>query len=232
MRNGLLCAALAAAIMIGARSASAQLLYGMETGTPANPDGFGPNGGGVTVSQNAVFGVTQGLNSMQVSVVTGATFVGALTTTIAPPLDSPPIPTQSIFVDYTLLTAYPGSFALMGVTMFGSNAPLGQFGLQAQFADFEHLEGKAAGTYTAQLDLTSATNPLDFTPNQSYNQIFTGGIPAANQLNPSGFQLFFNKDSTAPLLVYIDNVRIAPEPTSLFGGCAALAGLALRRRQR
>jgi hypothetical protein len=216
--------------MVGARSASAQLLYGMETGTPTNPDGFGPNGGGITVAQS-VIGVTQGSFSMQASVVTGATFVGALTTNVAPTLANPPLATQSILVDYTLLAPYTGSFALMGVTMFGFNAPLGQFGLQAQFADFEHLDGKAAGTYTAQLDLTSATNPLDFSTNQSYNQIFTAGSPGPNQLNPAGFQLFFNKDNSAPLLVYIDNIRITPEPGSLACACAALGGLTLKRRR-
>src|SRR5436190_9159006 len=144
MRYGLLCAVFTVAMMIGAGAASAQLLYSMETGLPTNPDGFGPNGGGVTVSQSLI-GATESLHSMQVSVVGGATFVGALTTNVAPGL-TPPLPVQSILVDYTLAAPYTGSFALMGVTMFGSNAGIGQFGLQAQFADFEHLEGKAAGT--------------------------------------------------------------------------------------
>ena len=42
--------------------------------------------------------------------------------------------------DLALQTAFPGGFAVMGVTIFGSNAPLGQFGLQAQFADIEAVE--------------------------------------------------------------------------------------------
>ena len=60
MRYGLLCAVFTVALMIGARAAIAQLLYSMETGLPTNPDGFGPNGGGVTVSQSLI-GATQGL---------------------------------------------------------------------------------------------------------------------------------------------------------------------------
>src|SRR5215212_10523065 len=50
---------------------------------PVNPDGFGPNGGGVTISQDTI-GATDLLHSMKMSVVTGATFVGALTTAVNP----------------------------------------------------------------------------------------------------------------------------------------------------
>src|SRR5205814_1470230 len=142
------------------------------------------------------------------------------------------LPVQSILFDYTLPTTFTGGFAVAGVTVFGFNAPLSQFGLQAQFSDIEHLEGKAPGTYTAQIDLVGATNPLDFTPGQSFNQIFTDNVaPAANQLTPAGFQIFFNKSSDQPLTVYIDNVRLAvPEPASI-GTLAVAAGLMLARRR-
>jgi len=56
---------------------------------PVNPDGFGPNGGGITVTQDT-FGATDLLHSMKTSVVTGATFVGALTTAVNPLINNPP----------------------------------------------------------------------------------------------------------------------------------------------
>src|ERR1700723_133227 len=102
MRYSLLCGATAVALALSATSARAQaLLYGMETGTAANPDGFGPNGGGVSVSQNSTIGVTQGSDSMKVSVVGGATFVGALTGNVAPAL-APPISPEEVDFDYTI----------------------------------------------------------------------------------------------------------------------------------
>src|SRR5437016_4726178 len=199
-----------AAILLCAGAAHAQLIYGFETGTATSPDGFGPNGGGVTIAQSPVVGATQGTNSMSVSIVPGATFVGALTTNLPANL-TPPLANQSILFDYTITAPFTGAFSLVGVTMFGSNAAIGQFGLQAQFADIEHLEGKAPGTYTGQIDLTSATNPLTFATNQSYNQIFQAS-PDANHIAPSGFEFFFNKSADAAQLVFIDNVRFVPEP--------------------
>ena len=53
MKFAWLGAAALAAATLGATSAQVQtLLYGMETGTATSPDGFGPNGGGITVSQD------------------------------------------------------------------------------------------------------------------------------------------------------------------------------------
>jgi hypothetical protein len=216
-----------ALVLLCTGTAGAQLIYGMEGGTVTNPDGFGPNGGGITIAQDVV-GVTEGLHSMNVAILPGATFVGALTTNLPANL-TPPLGNQSILFDYTIVTPFTGAFSVVGVTMFGSNASIGQFGLQAQFADIEHLDGKAPGTYTGQIDLTNATNPLTFATNQSYNDIFQAS-PDANHIAPSGFELFFNKSNDAAQQVYIDNVRFAPEPASL--SVLALGGLALIRRRR
>jgi len=147
------------AILFCAGTVRAQLIYSFES--PAvNPDGFGPNGGGVTISQDTI-GATVGTNSMKASVVTGATFVGALSTNVPAALNNPPgVP--GILFDMTIgpNDAFAGAFDVIGITIFGSNAPLSQFGLQAQFSPLIHVEGKAPGTYLNQfIPLTGATNP-------------------------------------------------------------------------
>jgi hypothetical protein len=206
-----------------------------------NPDGFGPNGGGITVSQDTI-GATDLLHSLKVDVVTGATFVGALTGVVHPSIGDPP-GVDHIFFDLTIAAGqqFTGGFALVGVTIFGASqpGPGQQFGLQAQFADFEHIDGKTAGTYNdIRIDLLSATHPLTFAPNQTFNDIFGTVGSGPNDLIPTGFQFFFNKSNDAPLTVYIDNVRVfstaaVPEPAtfSLLGfGAVMIGGLVRRRR--
>jgi hypothetical protein len=202
------------------------LVYSYETGI----DGFAANGGGITVSQDTI-GATDGTHSMKVAVVGGATFVGALTTFLPPAIGDPP-GIDYILFDMTIPQQFTGAFALVGVTMFGFTQPDypggQQYGLQAQFADFEHIGGKAAGTYSnIRIDLTSATHGLTFAPNQSFDQIFGTAGSGPDDLLPSGFQLFFNKSNDEPLVVYIDNVRVGlvPEPGSLVLFATALVGL-------
>jgi hypothetical protein len=222
------CVAAFAALTLGLAAASAQTLYSFES--PAvNPDGFGPNGGGVTITQDTI-GATDLTHSMKVSVVTGATFVGALTGVVNPLIGDPP-GLNSLVFDMTLDQPFAGGFALVGVTIFGASqpGPGQQFGLQAQFADFEHIGGKAPGTYTVQIDLTSATHPLTFAANQSFNDIFGTVGSGPDDIIPTGFQLFFNKSNDAPLTAYIDNIRIVPEPATALALSAA--GLFLRRRR-
>jgi hypothetical protein len=214
MKKTLLCLIAGAMIAFTSSSAYAALAYSFEGGSP--PDGFGPNGGGVTVSQDTI-GATEGVNSLKASVVAGATFVGALTGNVAPPIGNPP-GVKSILFDLTIPAGgeFTGGFAVIGVTIFGASQPDypgGQlFGLQAQFADFEHIGGKAAGTYPVQIDLASATNQTDFSTG-SFNDIFGGFGDGVNVQIPTGFQFFINKSNDAPVTIYIDNVRtVVPEP--------------------
>lgn len=236
MRQGLLWIAAIAIAFSAANKANAQLAYSFETGLPASPDGFGPNGGG-TYTQD-VIGTTQGSHSLKVDLGANDTFVGALTSTITPAPGG-----ASIFdppgVDYILfdLTIAPGQefpagagFAVMGVTVFGCTQG-GACGNQAQFSDIEHIDGKAAGLYSdVRIDLNSAANYL---PGQSFNQIF-GASGSGSPLIPTHFQFFFNK-SAVPLTFYIDNVRVGiiPEPATfgLLGmGAMVLSAFGLRRR--
>src|SRR6218665_2107187 len=107
----------AAAIACNGNAAHAALAYSFEGST----DGFGPNGGGVTVTGDTI-GATDGTGSLKVAVVNGATFVGALSGTVAAPINDPPGVT-SIYFDVTLPAAYAGAFADIGVTIFGASQP-------------------------------------------------------------------------------------------------------------
>ncbi|HTM56575.1 MAG TPA: PEP-CTERM sorting domain-containing protein [Pirellulales bacterium] len=114
--------------------------------------------------------------------------------------------------------------------VFGMTQPDYENGLlfdKAQFTDEEHVDGKAAGTYhDVRIDLTTGTNPLTFNI-ESFNQIFGTLDSDPNDMIPTGFELYFNKSQDAPLVVYIDNVRVGlvPEPASLVLSATALAGL-------
>ena len=119
MRRALLSIAAVALMLSNAGMARAIVLYSFEA-PPVNPDGFGPNGGGVTVSQDVV-GVTDGLSSLKVSVVQGATFVGALSGIVHPAVGDPP-GIDKVYVDLTVAPGqeFPGNFAVVGVTIFGA----------------------------------------------------------------------------------------------------------------
>jgi hypothetical protein len=222
------------AIFVCTSTVRAQLVYSFEGGL----QGFAANGGGTTITADTV-GATQGTGSLKASVVAGATFVGALTSTVPSAIGDPPGVNHVLF-DMTIAPGqeFTGAFANIGVTVFGATqpGPGQQFGLPVQFADFEPIGGKTAGTYNnIRIDLSSATHPSTFATGQTFNQIFGPNPGAPNDIIPTGFQFFLNKSNDQPLTVYIDNVRVVaiPEPaTWMLVSMCALAGSARGRRRR
>src|SRR4051794_29693835 len=63
--------------------------------------GFHPNGLGTTITQDTI-GATQGTHSMKVSIVGGATFVGALTPTLDPSIFGDPPGLDHVHFDMTI----------------------------------------------------------------------------------------------------------------------------------
>lgn len=233
MRNGLVCVALAAAMLCfaGAARAVDVLAYTYEIVTPAGPDGF--FGLGATVTQDTI-GATHLQHSMKYDVGAGG-FVGARTETVIPPELNDPPGVDYVLFDMNIPAAYGGTFADIGITVFGHalNAVGGaQFGHQVQFADTESIAALGPGQHNnLQINLNQSVGP--YRPGESFNQIFG---PNPNDLTvASAFQFFISKNSANPVTVYIDNVRLGltiPEPATLGLLClGAVVGVCMRRRR-
>jgi hypothetical protein len=226
-----LAAAITLACSVSAAQAAGTLAYSFETGT----DGFGPNLGGA-FTQDTTTGATEGASSLKAVVPTGSTFVGALTSNLHPSIGDPPGLSHVLF-DMTITEPFAGSFAVVGVTVFGCTQGGASCGNQAQFADFEHIGGKSPGTYTdIRIDLDSSldAHPITFQSGLSFDEMYGPNPGAPFDIIPTGFQLYFNKSNDAPLTVYIDNIRtVVPEPTtsSMFG-LGVLAFVTVVRRHR
>jgi len=236
MRNGLVCIVAAYAVMCSASASRAleTLAYTYEALVPPSngPDGF--FGLGATVTQDTI-GATHLLHSMKYDVGVGG-FVGARTETVIPPQLNDPPGVDYVLFDMFVPSAYTGTFADIGVTVFGHqlNASPQVFGQQVQFADTEPIAGKAPGQYlNLRIDLNQSVGP--YRPGESFNQIFG---PNPNDLTvASAFQFFISKNVINPVTVYIDNVRLGsnvPEPTTfaLFGLASIVLSMCVRRRVR
>jgi hypothetical protein len=232
MRNLLLSVMAVAMTVWSAGSVHAQTpAYSFELPLPAGPDGF--FGLGATVTQEPTIGVTHLENSMKYD-VGPAGFVGARTETVIPPALNDPPGVSHVLFDITIIDAYAGAFADLGVTVFGHalNAPGGpEFGHQVQFADTISLATLALGTHLDQrIDLDLSVGPYRF--GESFNDIF--GLGPNDLTLASAFQFFISKNAGVPITVYLDNVRlVVPEPATVLMSClgAIVVGASRRRRK-
>jgi hypothetical protein len=177
--------------------------------------GFGPNGGGVAVTLDTI-GATDGVNSMKIAIVQGATFVGALTDNLAPEIGDPP-GMNAVRFDLTITEMFPEmGFVDAGIMVFGvtqPDDPNGQMPAQAQFfANQFPLGDLAVGTHEIEMRLTNATHPVTFALEQSFNDIFGTIGSGPNDVIPTGFQIYINKSGNAPWTGYIDNIRVGTLP--------------------
>jgi hypothetical protein len=215
-----LTAAVAATCLAFSARAADQLAYSFE----ADADGFHPNGGGTTTTQDTI-GATLGTHSLKFAVVGGATFVGAQTERLDPTVFGDPPGLNEVTFDLTITDPFPDAlpgqtthFASLGVTVFGVSQPDfpgGQISGQAQFFNQadpslngeRHIDDLAPGTYkNFRIMLTDAVHPFTFDEHQTFNQIFGTVGSGPNDVIPTSFEFYMNK-SQVPVTVYIDNVR-------------------------
>ncbi len=204
--------------------AQGTLAYSFE----ADLQGFAPNGGGVTVTQDTI-GATDGTQSLKMDIVQGATFVGALTDDLDPNIFGDPPGVDLVFLDLTIQQAFPnepGDFVDAGITVFGMNQDGSLEGLQAQFQNNQvSLGDLEVGTHQIVFELSSAVHPLTFASDQSFNDIFGVLGSGANDVIPTGFQFYINKSSTAPWTGYIDNIRFGQAIPGDFDNNGSVDGL-------
>ena len=227
-----------------ATAAGDNLIYSFEDEQvdPNDPgdllQGFVANGAGTTVTRDTI-GATNGTKSMKVSVVSGATFVGARTTKFYDKFGDPP-GLDHVHFDLTLPQRFdipnPAppperlGFARVGIIVFGVSQPDfpgGQLAVQVQTdpALFEvPLGGLEAGTYRdLRIDLHQLTHPLTF-ETKSFNEIFGTEGSGMNDIIPTSWQFYFNKSNDLspaqafPLTVYIDNVRVGTSVPGDYNG--------------
>ncbi|MEX2170545.1 MAG: PEP-CTERM sorting domain-containing protein [Pirellulales bacterium] len=228
MRNGFVYVAAAVAILLSARGVQAQSpVYSFED---AGIDGF--FGLGAAVLQEPTIGVTHGDSSLKYAAGNDG-FVGARTETVIPAnLNDPPGVSHVLF-DMTIVDAYAGTFADIGITVFGHDLnPIGgtSFGNQVQFADTQSIAALGVGTHTdLRLDLDFSQGPYRF--GESFNDIFGSG---PNDLSvATAFQFYISKNTQVPVTVYIDNVRlVVPEPATLSLLGLAVVGLGVIARRK
>jgi hypothetical protein len=208
--------AMAALSLLRASSAYAQgtLAYSFENGL----DGFGPNGfPNVDITEDTI-GATDGVMSMKFAMTQAGTFVGALTSILAPEIGDPPGLEEVIF-DLTLTEAFPvAGFVNTSISVFAMSRPdhpLGQqFGIHVQFLGNEAAVGDLPpGTHEIHIPLTMGFNPLTLEVG-TFNEIFgTAESDDVEDLIPSGFQIYVNKSTQAAWTGYIDNIRLVTTPT-------------------
>lgn len=191
--------------------AQGTLAYSFEEGL----QGFGPNGAGITVTQDTI-GATDGTQSIKVDIVQGATFVGALTDELDSEIFGVPPGLDLVIADLTITEEFPSDppgFVDAGVTVFGVSQPDfpgGQIDVQAQFLNSQvSLGALEVGTHQLVFELNNIFHPLTFAADSSFNDIFGTEGSGPNDVIPTGFQIYINKSTTSTWTGYFDNIRFA-----------------------
>jgi hypothetical protein len=221
---------------VGAAVAADKLGYSFEAGL----DGYGPNGGGVTVTQDTI-GATQGTQSMKVAVVAGATFVGAVTGTLDTTtlgntaIVGDPPGLDHVTFDLTVPQRFGArinplapdpfnGFVSIGVTVFGVNQDGQPRDTQIDYQTRELRVGSLApGTYRdlrIELDAMVHGETFETVP---FNDVFGTQGSGPNDLIPTGFELYFNKSGNSSdydhsLTLYIDNIRFGTSVPGDYNG--------------
>ena len=201
----------------GALDAADTLVYSFEP----DLEGFDANGG-LTVSQDTI-GATEGSHSMKVS-IPSAGFSGARGNILHPAIGDPPGMDHVLF-DLTMETPYPdaGTFAVVGLQVFCVTQPgENQIAVQIQTEGDQEVrfEDLPAGTYRdMKIDLTNLAHPVTGAFPVTFNDIVGTAGSGENDIIPTGFQLYFNKNAgpATPWTFYIDNIRVGMTEAAIEG---------------
>jgi len=197
-------------------------------------EGFGFNGGGLTVSQETSgLGATSGSKSMKLEYADFSSFAGAITNTIKPAFNDP-LGIDFVRFDLTNTNRYVPPSPQPGVTPTFANISVSFFGplpgnptdtAQIQFLLSEQAVGNLdPGTHQIDIDVSNTGSP---THTGGGLNVDTGQIKGYNAwvaqgFQPQGFEIYLNKngkfgDPTFAWTFYIDNIRVGRFPPAIPG---------------
>lgn len=178
------------------------------------PDDFHNNGFDTTITQSTI-GVTDLAHSMSFGQGTLATFTGAQTELLPGPLYASNAYAVSLDLTVPGTGNFTGTFARMGVSEFGDNAMFMVTGYHNQSATAAEVNiSLSPGTHHLTLPLIALGNPFTGTANVQFASLF--GPDQNTQFTATSWQLFINKSADQTLQVYIDNVAVQNNQTSVW----------------
>ena len=214
MKALLLGAAFCATVCLSTTLVRAQTVFSYEPGEPGLP--YAGNPGIYTASTSTTTGVTNGTQSLQVSVAAAAIFGGpgsaALTDAVrATEIDAAP----AVAIDMTVPNKSFG-FGNIDLQFFQTGMRGGAGSDEARFSPtFATSPGQ---TITLQIPLTT-------TQFGTPHILIDPALPWSYQID-----LSFNSADQGPFVFQFDNLRVVPEPASLLS-IGAMGGLLLARRR-
>jgi hypothetical protein len=217
---------LVAAVAVILSTCSAQAADTLAYSFEPDLEGFEFNGAGTTVTQDTI-GATEGTHSMKVSIVSGATFVGAVTPNLIPGVFGDPPGLDHVTFDLTLAEEFGPAdgtgFAVIGVTVFGQTQDGTPADTQIDLSKELNIGSRAVGTYhDVRIDLDAMVHPVSFEV-LPFDDIFGTLGSSPDDIIPNSFQFYFNKTGSCcvigphTLTLYIDNVRFGTDPDAVEG---------------